>query len=44
MKKAKSWDDYEKELFAKGKISEEEIMVEKLKMDFDKLKDLLWPK
>ena len=37
MKKAKSWDDYEKELLAKGKITEEEMMVEKLKMDFAKL-------
>ena len=37
MKKAKSWDDYEKELFAKGKITKEEMMVEKLKMDFARL-------
>ena len=37
MKKAKFWDDYEKELLAKGKISEEEMMVEKLKMDFARL-------
>ena len=37
MKKAKSWDDYENELLAKGKISEEEMMVEKLKMDFARL-------
>ena len=37
MKKAKSWDDYEKELFAKGTITEEEMVVEKLKMEFVKL-------
>ena len=37
MKKGRSWRDYEKELLAKGKISEEEMMVEKLKMDFAKL-------
>ncbi len=37
MKKAKSWDDYEKELFAKGKITEEEMLIEKLKMDFAKI-------
>ena len=37
MKKANFWDDYEKELLAKGKITEEEIMIEKLKMDFARL-------
>lgn len=36
-KKLKLWDDYEKELFQKGKISEEEIKIEKMKMDFAKL-------
>lgn len=36
-KNSKSWDEYEKELLKKGKISEEEIMIEKLKMNFAKL-------
>ena len=37
MKKTKTWDDYEKELFVKRKITEDEIWVQKLKMDFAKL-------
>ncbi len=37
MKKTKSWNDYESELLKKGKVSEEEIMIEKMKMDFAKL-------
>ena len=36
-KKGKSWDAYERQLFKKGKISEEELMIEKMKMDFAKL-------
>ena len=32
MKKPKSWDDYEKELFKKGKITEKEMIAEKLKI------------
>ncbi len=37
MKRSKSWDEYEKELLAKGKITEEEMMVEKMKIGFAKL-------
>ncbi len=37
MKKSKSWDEYEKELFAKGKITEDEMMVEKMKLGFAQL-------
>ena len=36
-RKGKSWDEYERELFQKGKLSEEEILIEKMKMDFSKL-------
>lgn len=36
-KKGKSWGEYEKELFKNGKVSEEEIMIEKMKMDFAQL-------
>ena len=36
-RKGKSWDEYEAELFRKGKISEEEMLIEKMKMDFSKL-------
>lgn len=32
MNKIKSWDDYEKDLFSKGKITKIEMMFEKLKM------------
>ncbi len=37
MKKAKSWNSYEAKLLSKGKVFEEEIMIEKMKMDFAKL-------
>lgn len=36
-KKAKSWDLYEKELLRAGRISKEEMAVEKMKMDFAKM-------
>ena len=36
-RKAYTWAEHEKELLAQGKISEEGMAVEKLKMDFAKL-------
>ena len=37
MKKNKLWNDYESGLLKRGAISEEEMMIEKMKMDFAKL-------
>lgn len=37
VRKRLTWDDYEAELLRKGKITEEGIMIEKMKMDFAKL-------
>ena len=37
IKKRLTWDDYEAELLRKGKITEEGVMIEKMKMDFAKL-------
>ena len=36
-KKVRTWDEYEKELFKEGRISEEKIMIERMKMHFAKL-------